>query len=407
MLAGYLGLLRRERSLILFGALVALLSSPGQTFLIGLFVGSFAASFGLSAAALGSLYSGATLAAAILYLLVGHWIDRVDLRLFTATVMIGLATACLLTASAVGPASLFLGLLLLRLMGQGLMSHIAATSMARHFGENRGQALSLSASGFAAGEAILPAIIVSAILLIGWRQSYLAIAIFLVVVCLPTLLKLIWSRPDFYRPTATGQIVAGWRWLEGIRIVTRTRFFWMFLPLIMTSPLVTTGLIFHIEAVSLANNSSLEVAATAFTAYAMSHAVALFCTGPLIDRCTARTVTPLAIVPLLAGVGFTVSVQHWSALYVLMASMGMTAAVTGTSNGALWAEVYGVSRIGSIRSVAIMLMLAGTAGGPVVLGALMEAGVALDSIMTACVVFGMTAMLLAAAAPSRCSIAGP
>ena len=155
----------------------------------------------------------------------------------------------------------------------------------------------------------------------------------------------------------------------------------MFLPLIVTSPLVTIGLIFHIEAVSLANNSSLEVAATAFTAYAMSHTVALFCTGPLIDRFTARNVTPVAIVPLLAGVGFMVAVQHWSALYVLMASMGMTAAPMGTSNGALWAEVYGVSRIGSIRSVAIMLMLAGTAGGPVVLGALMEAGVALDSIM--------------------------
>lgn len=94
MIRPYLQLLGSEPPILLFGVLCAFLSSPGQTFFIALFVGSFGESVSLSAAQLGSLYLAATLGAASLLPYIGHWIDRIDLRLYSGLVAAALALAC-------------------------------------------------------------------------------------------------------------------------------------------------------------------------------------------------------------------------------------------------------------------------------------------------------------------------
>ncbi|MCA1792220.1 MAG: MFS transporter, partial [Thioalkalivibrio sp.] len=57
---------RGEQPLLAYGISFALLSSLGQTFLISLFVPSFAVEFSLSDGGFGALYSAATLASAAL-----------------------------------------------------------------------------------------------------------------------------------------------------------------------------------------------------------------------------------------------------------------------------------------------------------------------------------------------------
>lgn len=61
----------------------------------------------------------------------------------------------------------------------------------------------------------------------------------------------------------------------------------------------------------------------------------------------------------------------------------------------MWAEVYGIARLGTIRSFAVMLMVTGTALGPATLGFLLDAGTGIASVCASLVVLGIAAALLA------------
>ena len=73
------------------GFALTFLSSFGQTFFISLSGPDIRAAFGLTHGAFGSIYSLATLSSGLLMIWVGSVIDRVDIRLYATTAMLGLA----------------------------------------------------------------------------------------------------------------------------------------------------------------------------------------------------------------------------------------------------------------------------------------------------------------------------
>ncbi|ESR25447.1 MFS transporter [Lutibaculum baratangense] len=398
MFSGYAQLLRKEPKLLLFGAACSFMSTPGQTYFIALFVSSFGAAADLSSAELGTTYLAATLTSASLLPAIGHWIDRVDLRTYTALAICGLAVSCLAATAVTGPLTLYFAFTLLRLTGQGLMTHVEVTSIARFFGRARGTALSISAMGFAAAEAAAPPLAVLLIGALGWRMSYGVIAAFAVLIALPLITSLVRGRADFTEPVPIAPGASPSRALDGLRIVVRTRYFWLVLPILLFMPFTSTALTFHIEAVATAKGWSLELIATAFTAYAVGHVFGLFLAGPIIDRISARAMMPLMNVPFFLGIAMLGAFDNPLVLFAFLALLGSSAGFVQTTGGALWAEDYGVSRLGTIRSFATMLMVAGTASGPAVLGALLDHGVSIGRVSTLLLVAGLGSAVLAALA---------
>jgi MFS family permease len=116
----FLPLIQSEWRLLLFGFAMAFASSLGQTYFIGLFSGEIRLDLGLSHGAFGGIYSAATLTSAVLLLWTGSLIDRVDLLRYTYAVTVGLALACVLMAGSNSIVMLFLAVLALRHLGQGL-----------------------------------------------------------------------------------------------------------------------------------------------------------------------------------------------------------------------------------------------------------------------------------------------
>lgn len=396
MIGAYFSLVRDEWRPLAFGVACAFLSSPGQTFFIAQFAGAFAADLGLGAAQVGSLYMIGTIGAAVLLPLTGHWIDRVDLRLYTVLVMAGLAVACGVMAVAAGPASLVAALLLLRLTGQGLTTHTVATSIARYFRRRRGQALSLVAMGFPLAQAILPSVVVMAGGTAAWRASYAVTGLAVLLIAAPALVWLIAAVPRFSRPVELGSGSAPSSALAGLAIVTRSRFFWLALPILLYMPFVSTALVFHIQAIAGAKGWPAELVALGFTGYGAGYVAALLFLGPLIDRFGARAVLPLMNLPLFLGVTVLGLSNAQAALPVFLALMGMSSGLSQTAVAAVWVEVYGAARLGMIRSVAAMLMVGGTALGPFVVGFLMESGLSLRAMCGGLVGAGIAAALLAA-----------
>ena len=95
---GYISFALANRSILAFGFLMALGSSFGQTFFIGIFSPSIEAEFGLSHSEWGAIYMAGTLMSAATLTYTGKWIDHFPLRTY-ATIVYGFLAIASLTAS--------------------------------------------------------------------------------------------------------------------------------------------------------------------------------------------------------------------------------------------------------------------------------------------------------------------
>jgi len=170
-LAGYVYFAGRNTRLLGFGFVMLFGSGIGQTYFIGVFGPAVRGELGLSHTAWSAIYMAGTLLSALVLPWTGALIDRVALPAYAAAVALALAAAAAFTALVPSAGFLIIAVFLLRKTGQGLMSHTGATAMARYFPADRGKEVALASIDFAAGEALLPVLMVLAIAAIGWRAT--------------------------------------------------------------------------------------------------------------------------------------------------------------------------------------------------------------------------------------------
>lgn len=399
----YLPFIRSNARFLAFGFLTAAFSSFGQTFFIGLFGAELRAAFDLSHGGFGTLYSLATVASAASMVWIGRLIDRIDLRGFTAAACAGLVTACFVMGLA--PTVLVLGvaIYLLRLTGQGLLSHIAVTSMARYYELGRGKALSLASMGHPAGEAVLPLATVAIIGLLGWRLAWLGAGTLLGVVLIPLLLWLLRGHGARHRHyvDARAAHAAGHSGDWSLSEVVRDPRFVMIVPGVMAPGFITTGFFFHQAQLVASKGWSMTWFAATFVAYALSTVIASFLAGPVVDRLGALRLMPFFLLPMGVALLFLGALTApWAALaYMIIAAM--TTGAGHPITGALWAEAYGVTHLGAIRSLHHALMVFSTALSPAAMGLLMDAGIGLETIAVLCVVWILAGSVLMGMAARR------
>ncbi len=379
-----------------FGFLMAFVSSGGQTYLIGVFGPEIQSAFGLSHTQWGSCYMVGTLTSSLLLLWSGKLIDSTDLRIYTVLVVFGMAAACLAMSLTGSVAGVIFSIFLLRHFGQGLSSHTSVTSMARYFGPNRGKAIALSSMGFSFGEGVLPVLVVIAIALLGWRQSYLAVGL-ATVMLLPVLLVLLAGHGKRHReylgetdsrarqPGESGDKVHKTR-----KQVLRELRFWLIMFGTLSASLILTAMFFHHLNLADAKDWSGTWVTGNYSVYAVATVITSFAAGPLVDRLTAVRVMPLFMLPLAVGFGslvYGVS-PYWVLPYMLL--MGVTTGLYYTGTPALLTELYGTRYLGAIKSMVGSLGVFATALGPVLVGTLLDTGFSMDDI---CLVFALMCLV--------------
>jgi len=118
---------------ILFGFIFTFFSSFGQSYFIGIFNPSIRTDLSITHGQFGTIYAAATLLSSLVLVWIGKKIDDMDVFKFSIFVIILLAFACYFFSTIKIVPFLFLGIFLLRLSGQGLMSHTATTTISRFF----------------------------------------------------------------------------------------------------------------------------------------------------------------------------------------------------------------------------------------------------------------------------------
>lgn len=392
------GLLTPESlRLLAFGFLLSFFSSFGQTFFIALFNAEFRAVFGLSHGGFGTLYSLATLCSGLSMLWFGAQIDRIDLRLYAGTACAVLAAACLTLSFADSIVVFAVCLFLLRLSAQGVMSHASVTSMARYFEAGRGRAIAVATMGHPAGEAIMPILAVAAIAAFGWRSVWAGNAVLVVILILPATVWLLRgqrARDDriFARDGGLGGYHGGL--LRQYAELFSQRKFLLILPAIIAPGFINTGIFFHQVPLVEARGWSLAWFAGSFSLYAAASIGGTLLSGYLVDRLRAVRLMPFYLLPFALGcIVLAVGRDPVTApAYMLLA--GLSTGFSATITTSMWAELYGLARIGTIRSVAATLMVLSTAAAPGSLGVLIDAGVSFATLFYGCAAYIVLAVAL-------------
>lgn len=384
---------------LLFGFLMMGLSNFGQTFFIALYSAEIRGAFGLSNAGFGGLYSAATLASAFIMIYSGRFIDGWPLRRFVMFVLGGLLVGCAVMGLSGHVVGLFVAILMLRHFGQGLSSHTAMTTAGRAFDKNRGQAVSLVQLGYAGFESFFPLMAVSAIALLGWQQSWLVYAVFLMLVAMPLQIGLAGYEPRHYAVDADAAAETG---LDRTSML-RDRRFYMVMPLYLAPPFFLTGLFFHQVQLADARGWEIEVLAAAFTLYAFAKVTVSLATGPLVDRFTALKLLPLSALPLLLAFWLLLLPDNlFGALtpFIYMGLIGINLGMAGPVSGGLWPELFGTAHLGAIRSLTSPIVIAATAAAPVLFGAAIDFGIGFGALAMSGMVFLIGSALLAFSVPA-------
>jgi MFS family permease len=401
----YLAFARVNLRFLLFGFALTFFSSFGQTFFIGVFGADIRAAFGLTEGSYGSIYSLATLAAGFCVIWLGRLIDRVDLRVYSTLVCLGLVISALAMAHVGTALLLMLTICGLRLFGQGLMSHTAITSMSRYFENDRGKALSIAGLGFAAGEAVFPRAAVSLRAATDWRETWLLVAGVLAVCALPLALVLLRGHGTRHgallvrnaeSSAAAARMPPGERPRRSRtrREVVRDPRFYVVLPAIVAPAFIVTGLFFHQTTLIAEMAWTPEWFTSGFLVFAAAQLPSSLGAGPLVDRIGGIRLLPVLLVPLALGLTALVITQRPAAAMVFMALGGVTSGIIGPVVGAVWAELYGVLHLGSIRAMVTALMVFATAASPAAMGTLIDLGVTMRVLAALCVGYCVLATLL-------------
>ena len=197
--------------------------------------------------------------------------------------VIGLSLMLALSAlwlSFAGPlVAVFVGLLFVRLFGQGLMIHASMTSMSRYFADNRGLAIAFAGLGIPLGQAVFPIVGVKLMALYGWQTSWGILALSFIALGLPFILYLLkgfdvrhqqWLQSEQEKADESSKANEGVLVLEARRSdVLRDLRFYLMLPALLSLPFWITAVFFFAETLAVEKGITLET----FTAYYPANAL--------------------------------------------------------------------------------------------------------------------------------------
>jgi len=380
---------------ILFGFIFTFFSSFGQSFFLGLFNSSIRDALSITHGQFGSIYASATLLSSFILVWIGKKIDDFNILKFASYVIALLAISCFLFSKISSLVFLFLSIFLMRLSGQGLMSHTATTTISRFFEKTRGRALSTTWLGLSLAEFILPLLIIFLLSFVDWRNIWIVISIFVIVV-LPiitfSLVKNIKldSRESVNLNDVKTKEIKQWKRSE---VLKDYRFYIICLTM-LAMPSIATGTFVYQSFIVSSKNWGPYVIAQSFMVYSVLSVITLFLSGFLIDKFTSMKLLIYMNIPLLFATFILYYFNSPFSSYVFLGLIGISNGLSNVLGSATWAEIYGVKYIGSIKALTTAFMVFSTAFGTALFGILIDNSFSIEQIALASGTYTLIAIFL-------------
>ena len=366
---------------IIFGFIFTFFSSFGQSYFLGLFNSSIRETLSITHGQFGSIYAIATLSSSLLLIWVGKKIDDVNIFKFAIFVAILLSFSCFFFSKVSSVIFLFIGVFLMRFSGQGMMSHTATTTISRYFTKSRGKALSIGWFGLSSAEFILPVLIVFLLTLTSWQNIWLIISLF-VLIFLPVSSYLLVKNINLDSRETTNddefkeENIKQWTRKE---VIKDYRFYIINLNM-LAMPWIATGAFVFQSFISSSKNWGQYIIAQSFMAYSVLTVITLLVSGFLVDKFTSRKLLIYMNIPLLLSALVIIYFNAPITAFIFLGLIGISNGLANLLGSSIWAEIYGVKHIGSIKALTTALMVFATAFGTALFGILIDNGFTIEKI---------------------------
>ena len=383
-----------DPKLLLYGFLIVFFASYGQTFFISLFNTEIRFYYGLSDGEFGLVYAISTLFSSFILISFAKLIDHIDLRVYSLIVTGGLLLASIgMVLQLNNIFYLFIIIFMLRFFGQGAMSHAGETSMARYFGNNRGKALSIATLGGMAGVMFLPYIVLNYFDNIEMKQLWLYVSIS-IVVFIPFIFLALSDQKVRHNKFNENLINDPLNLKLRTRDIIKDKKFYIYLPLSIASPFISTGLMFHQIYIFDQKGWSLEMLGNGYILLGFFSIIGLLIGGPFIDKFHTKKTAITALGPLFLSVIILLFFDSVFSLIIYMSLYGLNMGISTPFIGSLWAEIYGVKSLGTVKALLHAGSVFASALSPLVFGYLIDWGYGVTTIVTISILIIIVSTLL-------------
>ena len=370
-----------NKKVIIFGFIFTFFSSFGQSFFLGLFNAPIRNELGITHGQFGNIYASATICSSLLLIWIGKKIDEYRILNYSFFVVTLLFISSLFFSFINSVYFLAVGIFLMRLSGQGLMSHASTTTISRFFERSRGKALSTIWFGLSTAEFILPVLMTYFFLIYSWRTVWQGIAVLIILLLPLVILNTIkFINLDSREVDASPEInkikIRSWRRRD---VIKDYRFYIVSLNM-LAMPWLATGIFVYQSFISESKMWSIYTIPKAFMVYSITSIITLFMSGFLVDKFTGRKLILYMNLPLLLAMFTLFKFNHEISAYVFLGLIGVSNGLANILGSSTWAEIYGVKYIGSIKALTTAFMVFSTAFGTAVFGLLIDNGFSIENI---------------------------
>jgi OFA family oxalate/formate antiporter-like MFS transporter len=371
------------------------MSVPGQTMGVSVFTDALLDATGLSRLELSNAYLAGTVLSGLLLPTGGRLVDRFGVRSGVVFACVGLglvlvflsrvdrvAAAAAATGVPVGIAAwacLAVGFTGIRFTGQGMLTLVSRTMLARWFERRRGLVSSLAGPVTSVAFAGAPLVLALWVDRAGWREAWLEMAL-VVGVGMSALGWLLYRET----PEDCGLVIDGGAKLgeDGAPApapvrrdftraeAIRTAAFWLVTLGIANHAMVGTGITFHIVDIGAEAGLDRAAAVAIFLPIAMVSVPTGIAAGVAVDRFPMRYLMMAMMVGQAVMFGFAGQLADPLTRAVCIAGWGFSAGFYGPLTVAALPNFFGRTHLGAIQGVMMMCLVIASALGPSALAAM-------------------------------------
>ena len=383
-----------DPKLLLYGFSILFFASYGQTFFISLFNTEIRIFYDLSDGEFGLVYSIATLSSSFLLISFAKLIDHLDLRVYSFIITAGFLLACLGMVLLINNILyLFFIIFMLRFFGQGAMDHAGGTTMARYFGNDKGKALSVATLGGMVGVMFLPYFALNFFKDIELNQLWVY-ATCSIIIFIPFIFFTLSDQKNRHEKFKTEIKDNPLNKKLRTRDVIKDKKFYIYLPLSISASFICTGLMFHQIFIIDQKGWSLQMLGNSYIFLGIFSIIGLLLGGPLVDKFDTKKTAITTLLPLLLLLVVLITFEGEFFLIIYMSLFGLTMGIGRPFIGSLWAEIYGVESLGTVKALLHAGGVFASALSPLVFGYLIDWGFSITTIVTISILIIIVSTLL-------------
>jgi MFS family permease len=195
---------------------------------------------------------------------------------------------------------------------------------------------------------------------------------------------------NFHKTIKKSELTKKWRTRE----IILDKNFYIYLPLSLAAPFISTGLMFHQIFIINQKNWTLEMFVGGYILLGLFSIIGLAFGGPIIDKFNTKKIIIFTLLPLFLGIITLVFFKNYISMFVYLSLLGLNMGIGAPFIGSLWAELYGIKSIGNVKALLHALTVFASALSPVIFGYIIDIGMGIKTISLISVIIIIFATIL-------------